>query len=185
MNLRRIAAFIIFILVLMPLSGCVETGHEEESSGGLFVGAYMDYHMLLALNMSAGPMETSSSVEGRLHIEVIDENETHYKVLYEYYKENNSETPENSTIKWIPKDKPIFLSERNWTNVSEEEITFNGTNITCQKYVFKNETVEEIYWVYDEIPIKIIYNLKTTIGSVIYTWTYKYELIDTNIIELP
>ncbi|RLF65083.1 MAG: hypothetical protein DRN26_05930 [Thermoplasmata archaeon] len=185
MSSRGVLAFIILILALVPLTGCIEMNHEEESSGKLFVGAYMDYHMFLAINMSAGAMETSSSVEGRLHIEVIDENETHYKVLYEYYKENNSETPENSTIKWIPKGKPIFISERNWTNVSEEEIIFNGTNITCQKYVFKNETVEEIYWVYDEIPIKIIYNLQTTLGSVAYTWTYKYELIDTNIIELP
>jgi len=170
MSLRRIIAFIILILALVPLTGCIEMEHQEESSEGLFVGAYLEYKI-------EGPFIE----DGYIYMKIIDENETHYKMLSEFYLKGILGTLRNSSIEWVPKDEAFFEEQKSWTYEREEEIVFNKKAIKCQKYVFKNETEEAHFWVYLNVPIKVEYKTSFFLGNLTFTaW-----LNDTNIIEIP
>jgi len=159
------------LLLTLFVPGCLEKQEGiDHVEGSFFVGAYLNYSL-----------EGFLIQKGHIYMKIIDENETHYKILYEFYAVTFLGTLRNTSIEWEPKETGPFEEQKNWTYDGEEEIVFNKNAVTCQKYIYRDENETATFWVYEGIPIKIEYNESFFLGNLTYTaWLH-----DTNVIELP
>ncbi len=166
----RISAVIVMSMLLITALGCIEKApsHEESSTGILFVGAYLNYTI-------ESPLETT----GYLYIKILDENETHYKVYRESVLRSKGVTSSTSSTRWEPKEKVLkwFVS---WEPAGKARIYVHGKELLCSKYVNSSNGFEYVFYVYEEVPIRVEFTQKVDDRTV----TIVYVLNSTNVIKL-